>query len=76
VEKVAKCEKDFGKKTTNFTGETMCLAHKGKNQSHDCSRGEGSKRGRGINDFIGMGGRHNHGEISNLHYVRCEEWVT
>jgi hypothetical protein len=38
VEKSAKCEKDF-EKTIESTVEIMCLASKGKNQSHDSSRG-------------------------------------
>jgi hypothetical protein len=53
VEKFAKHEKDFGKKTTHPTGKTIFLAQKGKNQSHDSSRGEGSKRGCGRKNFIG-----------------------
>jgi hypothetical protein len=40
VEKVAKREKRFGKKSSQSTGENVCLAHKGKNKSHDSSRGE------------------------------------
>jgi hypothetical protein len=35
------------KKIVHPTGDTMCLALKGKNQSHDSSREEDSKRGRG-----------------------------
>jgi hypothetical protein len=45
VEKIAECEKDFRKKTSHPIEETMFLAQKRKNQSHDSSRGEGSKRG-------------------------------
>jgi hypothetical protein len=73
VEKIAKCEMAFGKKTAQPTGETVCLAKKGKNQSHDSSRGEGSKRGREKKNFRGGGGgsRHNQGERSDLHYIRC-----
>jgi hypothetical protein len=53
VDKVAKCEKYFGKKITYTTREIACLAQKGKNQSHDSSRGEGSKREHGNNNFRG-----------------------
>jgi hypothetical protein len=55
VEKIVEHEKDFRKKTVHPTGETMCLAQKGKNQSHDSSRGEGSKRGHGKKYFRGRG---------------------
>jgi hypothetical protein len=55
VEKVEEHEKAFGKKTTQTTGETVCLARKGKNQSNDSSRGEGSKRGCGRKNFRGKG---------------------
>jgi hypothetical protein len=55
VEKVAECEKTFGKKSTHSTGETMCLAQKGKSQPHDSSRGEYNKRGCGRNTFRGRG---------------------
>jgi hypothetical protein len=34
---------------------TVYLAQKGKNQSHESSRGEGSKRGRGKKNFKGKG---------------------
>jgi hypothetical protein len=43
------------KKRTQPTGETVCLAQKGKNQSHDSSREEGSKRGRGRKNFRARG---------------------
>jgi hypothetical protein len=46
VEKIAECEKDFEKKTIYPTGEIACFAQKGKNQSHDSYRGEGSKSER------------------------------
>jgi hypothetical protein len=39
VEKVAEHEKYFGKKIDHPTGEIVCLDHKGKNQSHDSSKG-------------------------------------
>jgi hypothetical protein len=55
VEKVAKREKDFGKKSAQSIGENMHLAPKGKNQSHNSSRGEGSKRGRGRKNLKGRG---------------------
>jgi hypothetical protein len=47
--------KPLERRSTHPTGETMCLAQKGKNQSHDSSRGEGSKRGCGRNNFRGRG---------------------
>jgi hypothetical protein len=43
VDKVAECEKSFGKKSTHSISETVCLAHKGKIQTHDSSRGEDNK---------------------------------
>jgi hypothetical protein len=55
VEKVVERDKAFGKKTTQTTGESVCLAQKGKNQSHDSSGGEGNKTGRGTNNFRGRG---------------------
>jgi len=55
VEKVVEHEKSFEKKIDQPIRETLCLAQKGKNQSHDYSRGEGSKRGCGRNTFKGRG---------------------
>jgi hypothetical protein len=55
VEKVAKNEKAFGKKSSHPTGETTCLSQKGKNQSHDSSKGEGNKISHGIKNFRGRG---------------------
>lgn len=43
VEKVEKHEKDFKKNTTQSIGETMFLAQKREINSHDSSRGGGSK---------------------------------
>jgi hypothetical protein len=39
VKKIAEREKDFRKQTAQPTRETVCLAQRGKNQSHDSSRG-------------------------------------
>jgi len=43
VEIIAEHEKVFGKKSVQLTRETVGLAQKGNNQSHDSSRGEYSK---------------------------------
>ena len=51
VEKIVEHEKDFGKKTTQPTWETVCLAQKGKNQSCDSSRW-GCSRRRYVNSFV------------------------
>jgi hypothetical protein len=55
VEKYAKHEKAFIKKSSHPVGEIMCLAQKGKNQSHDSSIGKGSKRGCRRKNFRGRG---------------------
>ena len=55
VEKIIEGDKAFGKNVVHPNGETSCLAEKGKNQSHDSFRGDGSKRGHGINNFKGRG---------------------
>jgi hypothetical protein len=55
MEKIVKCEKYFKRMKVQPIAETMCLAKKGKNQSHDSSRGECSKRGCGNIFFRGRG---------------------
>jgi hypothetical protein len=55
VEKVAECEKDFGKKSTPSTSETVYLAQKEKSKPHYSSRGESNKRGQGRKTIIGNG---------------------
>jgi hypothetical protein len=72
VEKVVECEKAFGNKSNQSTGETLCLSQKGKSEPHNYFRGEGIKRECGRKNFRGKAGRHNQGERSNLHYTRCE----
>ena len=59
VENIAEHEKSFIKNKTQTIGETVCLGQKEKKQSNDLSRGEGSKRGHGRNNFRGKGGRRN-----------------
>jgi len=66
VEKNTKRGKAFEKKTIQTTGENMCLDKKGKNQSHDPSRGACNKRGRRKKDFRGIVGRHNPHEKIDL----------
>jgi hypothetical protein len=53
VEKVAKCEKTFGKKLAHSIGETVCLAQKEKSKPHDSFKGESNKRGHGRKIFKG-----------------------
>jgi len=60
VKKFAEREKDFGKKTTQFSEEVFCLAHREKILSQYSSRGRGGQRGIGIN-FKCMVGRHSQG---------------
>eukprot|EP00253_Pinus_taeda_P034253 PITA_34253 len=56
VKKIAKREKDFGKKTTpESSEEVVCLTHKEKNLAQDSTRGRGGRRGRG-RYFRGGGG--------------------
>ena len=69
MEKITKHDKEFGKKTIQPTEETICLPQKEMNQSHDSSRGDGSKRGHGRNNFIGRGSRHDHGDRFNIQYL-------
>ena len=45
MEKVAKREKSFGKKSAPSTGETIYLAQKDKSKQHDSSKGESNRRG-------------------------------
>lgn len=76
VEKIAKCEKAFGKKKTIQSNvEIACLAHKEKKKINDSSRGdsrrESNKRGHGRRQFRGRGGRHNQGERPHRHGTRC-----
>jgi hypothetical protein len=55
VDKVVEHEKAFENKSAQSNGGTMCLYWKGKNQSHESSRGEGNERGCGRNNFRGRG---------------------
>jgi len=59
VEKITDREKEFGKKTTEHSRESLCFAQKAKNrtkdQSKDHTKGESSKRGRGRRNFRGRG---------------------
>lgn len=55
AEKIAERKKAFKKKLGNSTSDIMCITQKGKNTSHDSSRGKSSYRGRGRWNFIRRG---------------------
>jgi len=55
ADKIVEREKAFGKKSSDSTSDTLCIAQKGKNVAYDSSQGERSNHGHGRRNHIGRG---------------------
>lgn len=55
VDKIAEHEKAFGKKSSDPTLDTLCIAQKGNNVAYDSYWGESTNCGHGRRNHIGRG---------------------